>query len=193
MESRWFTEPAHVASGFAEKKMDVSIPLFALGYKLPLEKSDDPDYAAAAEAVCRLAAGESSLLYRELYDGGLINSGFQCGFESGRGNCMALFTGESADPGLAAEKLRAGIEKLAKGVPAADFERVKTGMCGGAVSTYNNVMNTGLALTEEYFSGIKPFACAEAYFDLTLSRVQEALKDFTAEACALSVVSGIEN
>ena len=83
-----------------QQSMEVSMPMFAIGFKLPaLPKGEQRLFQEllgdlAAEVLC----GESSPLYQALYEKGLIDSGFAVGYESVRGMPNINAAGDSDDP-----------------------------------------------------------------------------------------------
>jgi len=73
-------EPDTIVDKEFVKKMDISMPQFMFGYK---EKPIDNDISKnelLCDMLLTLIAGETSPLYRKLYDSGLVNQSF--GFES---------------------------------------------------------------------------------------------------------------
>ena len=105
-------EEARVAQSMIEEKMEVSIPLFQIGYK-----GDDPgkgDQNLRQELVAQLALeallGNSSPLYARLYREGLINQSFSYGYEGYPGCSFLIAGGESKNP----EKVRDAIAEEAQ-------------------------------------------------------------------------------
>ena len=187
-------EPSAIVKNFVNQQLEVGLPLFQCGYKLrkPTAK-EEPVYFAAGEALCELAVGEGSTLYRELYDAGLINSNFGGGLDSSRGHCILIFGGESPDPEAVANKLKAAFAELAKGISDEDFLRVKSKLCSRIINSYNTPIGAGRIANEAFFSGVAPFAHAEAYFNLQKSDLVSLLNDEVDESrFALSTVTGFK-
>ena len=76
-DSRMPQEPLSVAKKVIEDKLEVSVPLFNIGYKeLPLFGYDLVKALAEFEILTEIITGEGSRFYREAYDSNLINSTF---------------------------------------------------------------------------------------------------------------------
>ena len=70
-------EPQEVAGHYVEQSLPVSTPLFQIGFKGEAGDSlENMKRQLADEVLKEILCGESSPLYRRLYDGGLINSSF---------------------------------------------------------------------------------------------------------------------
>lgn len=187
-------EPSEIVKNFVNQQLEVVMPLFQCGYKLrkPTAK-EEPVYFAAGEALCELAIGEGSALYRDLYDSGLINSNFGGGLDSSRGHCCLVFGGESPDPETVADKIKAAFAALSKGISNEDFSRIKSKLCGRILNSYNTPIGAGRIANEAFFSGVAPFAHAEAYFLLKKSDLEMMLsKEIDSSRFALSTVTGFE-
>ncbi len=184
-------EPEAVVSAYAEEKLSVAIPVFALGFK---EKVNDPERSVREEVVKELLldilAGQTAPLYKELLDGGLINAEFDTEYFNGTNYALTLFSGESTDPKKVAEKIAAETVKLKKeGVSEQDFERARKKLYGRAVMSFNDIEGIANEIAAAHFRGEDVFAEFEALSKLTLDEVNAALKEtFDENALALSVV-----
>lgn len=73
-------------------------PLFQIGFKGRAKSYRENILAqVTGELVCDLIAGESTALYRELYDEGLINAVFDTEVMAGPNYLVNIFSGESRD------------------------------------------------------------------------------------------------
>ncbi|HOP11393.1 MAG TPA: pitrilysin family protein [Oscillospiraceae bacterium] len=187
-------EPPEIVRDFVNQQLEVVMPLFQCGYKMRKPSAnEEPIYFAAGEALCELAVGEGSTLYRELYDTGLINSNFGGGLDGSRGHCCLIFGGESPAPETVAEKIKTAFAGLFQGISDEDFERVKSKLCGRILNQYNTPIGAGRIANEAFFSGVDPFAHAEAYFNLQKSDLESLLsKEVDYSRFALSTVTGFE-
>ncbi len=92
-------EPQEVAGHYVEQSLPVSTPLFQIGFKGEAGDSlENMKRQLADEVLMEILCGESSPLYRRLYDGGLINSSFGSEVLAGRDYLCCMFGGESRDP-----------------------------------------------------------------------------------------------
>lgn len=182
------SEPSEPMKKTITQNLAVALPMFALGYKQEVKSYDElADDIAAKTLVLELIAGRGSRLYRELYDSGLITSGyFEVEYFCGRGFCSAIFSGESKDPETTVARIREEVERVRReGITDEDFERCKSKLVGMTVKAYNSSQSCALTAAEALLTGTTPFTYAEAYTKLTKADAQKALRrgffpDYTA-------------
>lgn len=93
-------EPDEIRTRRVEQTLEVAAPLFQIGFKGRAKSYRENILAqVTGELVCDLIAGESTALYRELYDEGLINAVFDTEVMAGPNYLVNIFSGESRDPG----------------------------------------------------------------------------------------------
>ena len=167
------------------KHMDVSMPMFHLGFKCtPWEPGEE---ATRRELTAELAAealfGESSPLYQQLYEEGLIDSSFGGGFETIDG--MALFTasGDSNDPQAVMEAiLQRSAQIVKEGIPEADFLRMKRSALGRRTRSLDSFDATCFRLCAYYFSGFDYFRYPGIYKSIQAADVCAFLKESITES-----------
>ena len=166
-------------TAYAQKTMDVAMPMFHLGFKC--ESWEPGEEATRREMTAELAAealfGESSALYQQLYAQGLIDTSFGGGFETIDG--MALFTasGDSNDPQAVVDAILARAEELAeKGLNEADFLRMKRSALGRRIRSLDSFDATCFRLCAYHFSGFDYFRFPAIYQEIQPSDVQNFLK-----------------
>ena len=177
---RKWQETMTCKTAFAEKTMDVAMPMFHLGFKGdPWEPGEE---ATRRELTAELAAealfGESSRLYQTLYEQGLIDTSFGGGFETIDG--MALFTasGDSNDPQAAVDAILARAKEIAEdGLPEADFLRMKRSALGRRIRSLDSFEATCFRLCAYHFSGFDYFRFPAIYRDIQPCDVQAFLKE----------------
>ena len=188
---RW-EESTGCKTAFREKKMDVSMPTFHLGFKCdPWEPGVE---ATRREITAELAAealfGESSPLYQQLYEQGLIDTSFGGGYETIDG--MALFTasGDSNDAQAVVDAILAQAKALGEtGLQEGDFLRMKRSALGRRIRSLDSFEATCYRLCAYYFSGFDYFDFPAIYQSITLSDVQEFLKTMiTPDRMSLAVI-----
>ena len=185
-------EPAGAAAKKMEETMEVSTPIFQIGYK-GKAVSDGPDtlrIQLLGELAVQALAGPSSPLYAKLYEQGLINSQFDCGCELYPG-CVFLYAGgESRDPEEVARQLRQEAERLVReGIDAKLWERLKKAAYGSRVRQLNSFENLCVGQAQNFFTGADALAFPEVFDTLTAQDAQQLLADWvTEERTTLSVV-----
>lgn len=189
-------EPDTVKDSYREQSFEVAVPMFNLGFKSKPVSNDD---IVRETVLCNMAEellmGETSELYKTLYDGGLINSAFYFETFSGDGFFVPIFGGESRDPEKVREMLNAEIKRrLTEGFDPESFEIARKHYYGSLIkglgspeSIATGLINAGLRGTGDAFSVI------EAVANASLEDVNACLKTrFDTDNSTLSVIRPIE-
>ena len=188
---RW-EEDMTCVSSFSTKTMDVAMPMFHLGFKC--EAFEPGEAATYRELTAELAAealfGESSSLYQQLYEEGLIDTSFGGGFETIDG--MALFTasGDSNDPQAVVDAIVARAEELVQtGLDEEDFLRMKRSALGRRIRSLDGFESTCFRLCAYHLSGFDYFRFPAVYQKISSGDVLEFLKtSVTKERMSLAVI-----
>ncbi|MCI8422012.1 MAG: insulinase family protein [Lawsonibacter sp.] len=175
-----------------ETSMEVSAPIFYLGYK-----GDAPQRGEAglrqqlvADLALEALLGNSSPLYARLYREGLINQEFSYGYESDPGCSFLCAMGESKDPfavreATAREAARIGRE----GIDGALWEQLKKGVYGNRVRGLNSFENLCVNQAQSFFTGVNYLQFAQLYATVTKEEAEDLLARWTVEErTALSVI-----
>lgn len=184
-----------------EKNMDISIPMGVLGFK-DVEaqrlraagyKEDNTDLvkrSVAIEVLLYLIAGDSTDVFNDLYNEGIITKSFGLDFTFEEDYAYSSFSFESNEVNKVADRIKNKIENLKKnGLKSEDFERTKKMLYGGYVRTFNDSTNMARAFVQDYFKGINSFDFIDAYKNLDLSYCEGVLKEhFNFDNMALSVI-----
>ena len=177
---------------FSQSVMEVSMPMFQLGFKCVPQTKGEP--AVRQEMVGDLAAealfGESSALYLRLYDEGLIDSSFGGGFETIEGMAMLTASGDSEEP---EEVCRAIVEWAAKladqGLEDADFLRMKRSALGRRIRGLDSFDSTAFRLCAYHLSDYDYFRFPEIYQQINKQEVLDFLREVvTNERMSLSII-----
>ena len=188
---RW-EEALTCATAYEEKTMDVAMPMFHLGFKC--ESWEPGEEATLRELTAELAAealfGESSPLYQQLYEAGLIDTSFGGGFETIDG--MALFTasGDSNDPKAVTEAILARADQIVReGLDEADFLRMKRSALGRRIRSLDSFDATCYRICAYHFSGFDYFRFPAVYRDIQAADVCSFLKkSITRDNMSLAVI-----
>ena len=188
---RW-EEPLTCQTSYEEKTMDVAMPMFHLGFKC--ESWEPGEEATRRELTAELAAealfGESSSLYQQLYEAGLIDTSFGGGFETIDG--MALFTasGDSNDPKAVTEAILARADQIVReGLDEADFLRMKRSALGRRIRSLDSFDATCYRICAYHFSGFDYFRFPAVYRDIQGADVCSFLKKtITRDNMSLAVI-----
>lgn len=172
-------EPKEVVSSYVEEKLSVATPQFMFGFK---ENRDTPERTAKEEVTMEILldmiSGQSSELYRRLFDGKLINNSFGFEYFTGFGYSCVFFAGESTDPRAVADEIVKEIKSFREnGFDKAAFDRTKKKLYGRMIMGMNDVDGIANNMAISYFAGEDIFTDFEIYKTVTLEDVEELFKN----------------
>uniref|UniRef100_UPI003FEDCA6D EF-P 5-aminopentanol modification-associated protein YfmH n=1 Tax=Candidatus Fimivicinus sp. TaxID=3056640 RepID=UPI003FEDCA6D len=191
IERNFPDEPAEVVQPYIEEKLDVAAPLFMLGFK---ETYDTPERPLREQLqtniLLEMLAGNTSPLYRRLFDEGLINTQFGAEYFQGYGFASVLFSGESKDPQKVADAIQAEIERVRReGLDPAAFERARRKLYGRFVMAFNDIEELANEMIAAEFRGGSLFDEAQLLREIALDEITARLETtLRREYSALSVV-----
>ena len=190
---RPWQEEMQVQEPVCQSNMEVAMPTFQMALKAEPEPMGEG--AARAEIVGDLAAealfGESSHLYLELYEKGLIDSSFGGGYESVDGCAMLSCGGDSDDAFAVRDEILAAVPQLIeRGIPQEDFLRMKRSAMGRRIRDLDSFDSTCFRVCAYHFSDFDYFDFPKVYETVQPEEVLEFLhRVATAERCAISVIN----
>ena len=149
--------------------MEVAMPTFSLAFKC--EPTGMGSQAIRREMVADLAAealfGESSELYLQLYEQGLIDSSFGGGFETMEGCAMLCVSGDSEDPLAVRDAILTQAEKLIReGIGQEEFLRLKRSALGRRIRGLDSLDGTCFRVCAYHFAGFDYFRFPEIYREI---------------------------
>ena len=193
VSTREVQEPDEIRTRRVEQTLEVAAPLFQIGFKGRAKSYRENILAqVTGELVCDLIAGESTALYRELYDEGLINAVFDTEVMAGPNYLVNIFSGEARDPDAVFARLTDGVRALQeRGISEEDFERARRAAYGRYVGIYGNVESMAGMMVLAKLADFGAYEPLDLLGELTLNDAQAFLREnFDTERCALSVVRG---
>ncbi len=168
--------------------------MFYLGFKADGSITLSEKQAAACEVMLFALASNSSALYEELMNKGLINESF--GYEQleGPGYNGLMFSGESKDPQAVADIIKSYISDMRKnGLGAEEFEIAKKAVYAEYASYLNSVSSIGSALISCAFTGRELFKTIDEVAQMKIEDANEMLRFLLdPENCTISVIKGGE-
>lgn len=133
-------EPKEVNLNYVEQSLEVAQPMFCFGYKENADKKPTVKDRVCTGILLEIIAGDSSPLYEELTNDGLINDEFSFEYFNGEGYSSVIFEGESSDPKAVAQRIKAEVERLkVDGINKKLFSAVRQGMYGNAIRVFDSV------------------------------------------------------
>lgn len=185
-------EENRVAQSVIEEKMEVSIPLFQIGYK-----GDDPgkgEQNLRQELVAQLALeallGNSSPLYARLYREGLINQSFAYGYESYPECAFLTVGGESKNPEKVCKAIGEEAQRISQdGIDEKLWARLKKGCYGAKVRGLNSFESLCVSQAQAFFIGADFLRFGELFEMLEKKEAEDMIAAWvTGERTALSVI-----
>ncbi len=190
---RSWDETMQCGTHYLETQMEVAMPMFQLGFKY--EPQDRGAQAIQTEMVGDLAAealfGESSPLFLRLYQEGLIDSSFGGGFETIEGMAMLTASGDTMQSEAVRDAIVEEARRIAEeGIEEADFLRMKRSALGRRIRALDSFDSVCFRVCAYHFSGYDYFRFPELYEGITVSHIQQFLKQaVTPERMCLCVVN----
>ena len=185
-------EDSNAACWEKELTMEVSTPIFQLGFKCdPAQRGEAwLQRELTGELACEALLGSSSPLYAKLYSQGLINKNFGYGFELYPGCALMVAGGESRDPRAVRDAVLEEGERLAQeGIDPDLFQRLKKGVYGAKVRGLNSFEFTCISMAQSHFAGVDYFRFPELFDGITKETVEDGIRRcVTAQRCGLAVV-----
>ena len=185
-------EPEEVIDNYIEEKLSVATPQFMFGFK---ESWDTPERTTkeeiSMEILLDMISGQSSEIYKRLFDGKLINNSFGFEYFTGFGYSCVLFAGESNDPKKVAEEIVGEIRKFREtGFDETAFERTKKKLYGRMIMGMNDIEGLANNMAVSYFAGEDVFTDFEIFKTVTLDDVNDIFKKTLDEnRSVLSVIN----
>nr|MBP3681234.1 insulinase family protein [Clostridia bacterium] len=174
-----------------ETNMEVSVPIFMIGYKDKLPNSEEiVKKHIAIEVILNMLIGKSSELYKELYNNGDLLAEPDLDYEFSKQYAHVLISGQSKNPQVIYERFKTEVEKFKRnGLNEEHFERIKRKIYGDYVTEYNSVGDIARMFLSDSFKGINSFDYIEKYNTVTREYVEQVLREvFDEEKMVLSVV-----
>jgi len=187
-------EPAEVCEAKRIAHLPVALPKCLVGFK-EVHKGNESVNALRHEVASRimldLLFSPSSECYQALYDEGLITDSFGMEYNLYPDFAYSAFGGDTRDPDLLVERLQAFIQKaLTQGFDERSFERSKRKKIGGLLRMMNSPEAIGNEFTKYRYRGIDWFELLPAYEALTLTEVNERMKEhFDLNHMSISIVT----
>lgn len=187
-------EKLEINKKYAEKEMEVSLPLFMIGFKDNIKDkyNEVVKRHIAIEIILNMLIGKSSNLYNELYKEGYLLSQPDLEYEFGNEYSHVLIGGQSKNPQKVYEKIAEKIQEMKNNdINVQEFERIKKKIYGDYAVEYNNVADIGRMFTSDYIKGINSFEYMDKFKEIDAEYAKQVLKEiFTEDKMIMSVIKG---
>jgi len=175
-------EPIEVKDKKVEKNMEVSLPLFLLGYKIVPETDDIIKRHVAIEILLELIVGKSSKTYHDLYEQGLIISEFGLDYDFEKKYAHLTIEGQSKAPEEVINKIKSKIQEYKQnGINKKDYNRIKKMLHGEYIKQFDSVDKVARMFISDYFKGINSLDYLDAYENIEQDYVENVLNEIFKE------------
>ncbi len=182
-------EKKEIHMPYKEETMEVSSPIFMIGFKDEIEEKNKIQRHIAIEILMNMLIGKSSSLYQKLYNDGLLMSQPDLDYEFSNDYAHVLITSQSKKPKKIQEELLKEIKKLQENFDEDQFNRIRKKIYGDYVAEYNNVADISRMLLSDYFKGVQTFDYIEQFSTVTLEYTRQILQEvFDEKRCILSII-----
>lgn len=186
-------EPEGINQKYMEKTMSISMPIFMVGIKDKIvDVSEKIKRHMAMDIIMNLLIGNSSRLYKELYDKQILTVDPELEYEFSKQYAHALIGGQSKNPQQVNEMLISEIQKMKNdGINEEDFKRIKRKIYGEFVTEFNDVGSISRMFLSDTIKEVNSFDYVEKFDEVTLEYVTEVFNEtFNEENMVLSVIKG---
>ncbi len=196
IERAFDDEPREIVDCYAEYNLAMSMPVFSFGYKEECkELTQDLRKMIEVNILLEILAGDTSALYNQMFDNGLINTSFSKEYFTGFGYEAVMFDGESVNPQAVADEIKKAVANLkANGIDEEQFENARRSLYGREIMEYNDIDSIANAMISAHFNGYSVFDAMDIYKSVTKEDIENRLENMMLEEySALSVVKNKEN
>lgn len=185
-------EPNTIVKSYVEQNLPVATPMFTIGFK-GISEGERKNFENMIfdEMIIDLVCGETTALYRSLYEEGLINNGLNGEVMASADYICSLIEGESRDPHQVYRRILAEIERIKEtGIDATLFERTKKATYGRYIGLYSKPDSVSSVLVNTYFAQMNLYELLDLVSNVTKEQLEQRIRQNLVETrSALSVVS----
>ncbi len=183
-------EPAHIKESYVEGKLEISRPVFQIGFKLSPATQNPLRQRLLMGILLDILAGESSAFYEEAYARKYLDEPLGNAYFSGEGYAFCAFSGVGAQGKEVSDLLLQHMERLMQeGIHEDDFLRIRKKQIGRFIRRSQSVAGTVLGQIEWAMTDC---TAGQVFYDIKTVQKKEAEsllnKEFSKERMVLSVV-----
>lgn len=175
-----------------EVKMELSNPLFLVGYKDATKNKENlVKRHIAIEIILNMLIGKSSELYKKLYEENILLSEPNFDYEFNNEYAHVTIYGQSKNPRRIYEEITKQVEKYIKnGLDEEHFKRIKKKIYGDYAIEYNSVADIARMFLVDKMKEINSFDYIEEFNTVTKEYTEGILKEvFNEKNEILSIVN----
>lgn len=189
-------EPDEICREFVSKRLQVAMPMFAVGIK-DNKKASGEDLArkqAEYDILLDIMFGKSSKFYTRLYESGIIDSSFSYDYEASETFAHCEIAGSSDKPEEVYRLIKEEIASFKKnGIDRDTFERIKRASYAGTLRAFNLTEDIANDFLVHVFSDFDMLDYPELVSSVKYEDVCERLRtDFGESSFVLSTIYPID-
>ncbi|MTI61128.1 MAG: insulinase family protein [Firmicutes bacterium] len=157
-----------------KKEMDVSEPLFNLGFKetkIPDNSYELVKQELAVNILIDLLIGKGTKLYQSLYNEGLIDNHFHQYYVLEKGYGYALMGGKSKDPDKLYQRIIKDLPDSLNKITIKDYQTIYKKNLGNYIKSFNSFARTASEFINYIFKGINYLDLLDIINDIELDYV----------------------
>lgn len=187
-------EPDTVKQAYVEQSLSVARPLFMIGYKDTDNGHKGKELIKKyieVSIINKILFAKGSELFESLFKEGLVNDNFSSDYTAQPDYAHVAIDGESDNPKLVFEKIKAYIKDLiAKGLSKDEYERAKKVIWGDYIKSYNDVEEFAHAFLNLFMADAMYTDYEKVYSEITYEGVCRRLENlYNPDRAVLSVVN----
>lgn len=190
-------EPLEVKKDYVSQKMQVSKPLFSIGFKdsvLPDTPAERLRRDLSINLLCEILFSRAGEFYNDLFESGIITPSFAYGYSSTDRFAFTCISGESDEPKRVLTLLREYLQRVKQeGLDGDDFERCKRVMYADELRAYDSTEEIASRLLSFAFDGAELFSCPEVIQSIKKEELEALLPTlFCDRYTSLSVINPLQ-
>ena len=191
------SEPETVFKARMGAKMQVSKPIFFMGFKDSF-RSDDPQKRMRREAAMTLLDeilfSRAGSLYSSLFESGVLNPSFSCGYSIAESFAFNCISGESDTPEVVFDRVMEEVERVkCEGISDEELERCRRVLYADEVRAYDSTEEIANRLLSFVLDGVEMFSYPDLLESITKEELSSLLDAVFQKSClSVSVIDPLE-
>ncbi len=186
------TEPEEVDKPHISQTLDVSIPIFNIGYKCNKTGLSGKEYAhlcCVGKVALDIMFGKSSAFYNDMYNKGFINDSFSTEFSCEKQFVNSILSGESNNVEELSDLIQKNIDFFAaNGIEDNEFNRQMKMLKSSYIKLFNNPESIARFAMECYFNEHNILDHIDVMNNVTKKDVESFIKTMTINKKVVSVI-----
>ena len=172
-------EPQEVCDKRTEARMQVSKPIFFIGFKdreIPTNAQDRIRRDAAVTLLNEILFSRSGEFYSELFESGVLNPSFSCGYSIAEGFAFNCISGESDTPDVILDAVGKHVAKMREcGISNEELERARRVLYADEIRAYDSTEEIANRLLSFVLDGVDLFSYPELLESITKEELHSLL------------------